>query len=417
MPPLLKSAAARADARVIGLVGFAHATSHFFHLLLIPLFPWLMRDFSLSFTEVSALMSIFFIISGVGQAAAGFAVDRFGPSRVLMFGVACLASAGFTVAIAGHYTILALAAGLAGLGNSVFHPVDFTILNRRVSPERLGHAFSVHGLSGNLGWAAAPVFMAGIAALWSWQAAGFAAGLVATTVLAVLIWQRDLLHVPVLHVHTEHATHTGPRPETFAFLSSPGVWLCFAFFLVTTLALGGLQNFAPALLNKMYGLSLVAATSGLTAYMLGGAAGIIAGGFLASRNGSHDRVIVMALTVSTLCALVLALGVIPAWSVLGVMAVLGLGVGLAGPSRDLLVRHTATAGFGKAAFGRVYGFVYSGLDLGFAVSPLVFGPLMDHHHYAAVLSGVALLQGLAIFTAMGVGSRSRFMRRAAVGAG
>ena len=417
MPPLLKSAAARADARVIGLVGFAHATSHFFHLLLIPLFPWLMRDFSLSFTEVSALMSIFFIISGVGQAAAGFAVDRFGPSRVLMFGVACLASAGFTVAIAGHYTILALAAGLAGLGNSVFHPVDFTILNRRVSPERLGHAFSVHGLSGNLGWAAAPVFMAGIAALWSWQAAGFAAGLIATTVLAVLIWQRDLLHVPVLHVHTEHAAHSGPHPEAFAFLSSPGVWLCFAFFLVTTLALGGLQNFAPALLNKMYGLTLVAATSGLTAYMLGGAAGIIAGGFLASRNGSHDRVIVMALTVSTLCALVLALGVIPAWSVLGVMAVLGLGVGLAGPSRDLLVRHTATAGFGKAAFGRVYGFVYSGLDLGFAVSPLVFGPLMDHHHYAGVLGGVALLQGLAIFTAMGVGSRSRFMRRAAVGAG
>ena len=416
MPPLLKSAAARADARVIGLVGFAHATSHFFHLLLIPLFPWLMRDFSLSFTEVSALMSIFFIISGVGQAAAGFAVDRFGPSRVLMFGVACLASAGFTVAVAGHYSILALAAGLAGLGNSVFHPVDFTILNRRVSPERLGHAFSVHGLSGNLGWAAAPVFMAGIAALWSWQAAGFAAGLVATTVLAVLIWQRDLLHVPVLHAQTEHAAHSGPRPEAFAFLSSPGVWLCFAFFLVTTLALGGLQNFAPALLNKMYGLSLVTATSGLTAYMLGGAAGIIAGGFLASRNGSHDRVIVMALTVSTLCALVLALGVIPAWSVLGVMAVLGLGVGLAGPSRDLLVRHTATAGFGKAAFGRVYGFVYSGLDLGFAVSPLVFGPLMDRHHYAAVLGGVALLQGLAIFTAMGVGSRSRFMRRAAVGA-
>jgi FSR family fosmidomycin resistance protein-like MFS transporter len=416
MPPLFKSAAARQDARVIGLVGFAHGTSHFFHLLLIPLFPWLMHDFGLSFTEVGALMSIFFVISGIGQAAAGFAVDRFGPSRVLMFGVACLASAGFVLAFAGHYAMLALSAALAGLGNSVFHPVDFTILNRRVSTERLGHAFSVHGLSGNLGWAAAPVFMAGIAGWWSWHAAGFAAGMVAIIVLAVLIWQRDLLHVAVLQPHAERIGHAGPQPGAFAFLASPGVWLCFAFFLVTTLALGGLQNFAPALLNKMYGLSLVTATSGLTAYMLGGAAGIIAGGFLASRNGAHDRVIVMALTVSTVCALVLALGVIPAWSVLGVMAVLGFGVGLAGPSRDLLVRHAATAGFGKAAFGRVYGFVYSGLDLGFAVSPLVFGPLMDHGRYAAVLGGVALLQGLAILTAMGVGSRSRFMRRAAVGA-
>jgi MFS family permease len=417
MPALFKTDAARQDARVIGVVGFAHGTSHFFHLLLPPLFPWLMRDFGLNFTEVGALMTIFFVISGVGQAAAGFAVDRFGPSRVLMFGVTSLALAGFTLAFATQYWMLGLSAAFAGLGNSVFHPVDFTILNRRVSTERLGHAFSVHGLSGNLGWAAAPVFMAGIAGLWSWHAAGFAAGLVAVSVLATLIWQRGLLHVPVVHAHSERSAQSTVRPGTFAFLGSIGVWLCFAFFLVTTLALGALQNFGPALLHNMYGLSLVTATSGLTAYMLGGAAGIIGGGFLASRNGSHDRVIVMALGLSTLCALVMALGIIPSWSVLGVMAVLGLGVGLAGPSRDLLVRHAATAGFGKAAFGRVYGFVYSGLDLGFAVSPLVFGPMMDHGQYAAVLGGVALLQGVSILTAVGVGSRSRFMRRAAVGAG
>jgi hypothetical protein len=42
---------------------------------------------------------------------------------------------------------------------------------------------------------------------------------------------------------------------------------------------------------------------------------------------------------------------------------------------------------------------------------------MDHGHYAAVLGGVALLQGLSILTAMGVGFRSRITRGAAVGAG
>ena len=57
----------------------------------------------------------------------------------------------------GYASLVAVAA-LAGLGNSVFHPADFTVLNHRVSQPRLGHAFSVHGLSGNLGWAAAPVF-------------------------------------------------------------------------------------------------------------------------------------------------------------------------------------------------------------------------------------------------------------------
>ena len=413
MPPLLKDPAARRDVRVIGLVSLAHGTSHFFHLLLPPLFPWLMHDFGLSFTEVGALMTIFFVISGTGQAVSGFVVDRFGPRRVLFFGVACLALSGFALGLADSYATLALSAGLAGLGNSVFHPVDFTILNRRVSLQRLGYAFSAHGLSGNLGWAAAPLFMAGIAALAGWHWAGFGAGLLATSVLTLLIWQRDLLEVEERGTQAAQPSRTEPLRSPFAFLQSPGVWLCFSFFFVTTLALGVLQTFSPALLNKVYGLSLAAATSCLTAYMLGGAAGILAGGVLASRSGgSHDRVITGALSLSTLCALILAMAIVPAWSVVALMAVLGFGVGLAGPSRDLLVRHAATAGFGKAAFGRVYGFVYSGLDVGFAIAPLVFGPLMDRGHFTAVLGGVALLQALAIVSALSVGMQSRVGRRA-----
>ena len=418
MVAFLQDAAARRDARVIGVVAFAHGTSHFFHLLLPPLFPWLMHDFGLNFTQVGALMSIFFVISGTGQALAGFVVDRLGPRRVLLFGVGSLALSGFTLAVAGNYAMLALAAGLAGLGNSVFHPVDFTILNRRVSQQRLGYAFSAHGLSGNLGWAVAPVFMAGIAALTNWHWAGLGAGLVATSVLAVLIWQRELLDIH--DTAADAAAQTKPAhatSETFAFLRSSAVWLCFTFFFVTTLSLGVLQIFSPTLLNQLYGLSLAAATSCLTAYFVGGAVGTLGGGFLAARGKSQDRVITAALTVSATCALVIALGVLPGWCVIGLMAVLGMGVGLAGPSRDLLVRQAATAGFGRDAFGRVYGFVYSGLDVGFAIAPLVFGPLMDHGHYSAVLSGVAVLQALAILSALSVGMRARVMRRVAAGAG
>ena len=415
MLSLLKDPAARVDAKVIGVVGIAHGTSHFFHLLLPPVFPWLMPEFGLSFTQVGALMTVFFVVSGVGQALAGFVVDRFGPRRVLLFGVGSLALAGFALAVASSYWMLALAAGFAGLGNSVFHPVDFTILNRKVSPQRLGHAFSVHGLSGNLGWAAAPVFMAGITGLAGWHAAGAAAGMVATTVLLLLVSQRRLLDVSVTARAAERAAQAQHRAGTFAFLQSPAVWLCFSFFLVTTLALGALQTFGPSALAKLYDLSLVAATSSLTTYMLGGAAGVVVGGFLAAR-GAHDRVIVSALSVSALCALLMALGIVPGWSVFVLMTVFGLGVGMAGPSRDLLVRQAATGGFGKQAFGRVYGFVYSGLDLGFAVSPLIFGPLMDHGHYTVMLGGVAALQALAILTALSVGVRSRMDRRAVAGA-
>ena len=181
----------RTDVEVIGLVGLAHGTSHFFHLMLPPLFPWLMKDFSLSYTEAGMLMTVFFVVSGVGQALAGFVVDRVGARPVLFAGIGLLALSGIALGLATSYPMLMLAAAIAGSGNSIFHPADFTLLNRRVAQPRLGHAFSVHGLSGNIGWASAPVFMAGIAATAGWHAAGFAAAGVGALVLAILWWRRD----------------------------------------------------------------------------------------------------------------------------------------------------------------------------------------------------------------------------------
>jgi MFS transporter, FSR family, fosmidomycin resistance protein len=165
----------RTDFEIISLVGFAHGTSHFFHLVLPSLFPWLMRDFALNFTQAGSLTAAFFVASGIGQALAGFVVDRLGAQRVLWAGIVLFSLAGVVLGSATSYGMLLAAALLAGAGNSVFHPADFTVLNRRVSQPRLGHAFSVHGLSGNLGWAVAPMFMTGIAAFGGWRLAAFAA--------------------------------------------------------------------------------------------------------------------------------------------------------------------------------------------------------------------------------------------------
>src|SRR6476469_9954050 len=192
-PATVAAPSLRSDAAVISAVGFAHATSHFFHFVLPPLFPWLMREFGLSFTQVGAAMTVFFVVSGVGQALAGFVVDRVGALRVLVFGVGALSLAAFGIASAQSYPMLLAAAGLAGLGNCVFHPAGYSLLNRRVSPPRLGHAFSVPGLSGSLGWAAAPPFVLALATAWNWRVAAAGAGLVGCAALAVLLVNRRQL--------------------------------------------------------------------------------------------------------------------------------------------------------------------------------------------------------------------------------
>jgi FSR family fosmidomycin resistance protein-like MFS transporter len=402
---MIANTSVRADATVIALVGVAHATSHLFHLLLPPLFPLLMPDFGFGYTEAGFLMTVFFVISGVGQAFAGIVVDRYGARRVLMAGVGLLAASGLALSAAMNYPMLLLAVALAGAGNSVFHPADFSLLNKKVSTARLGYAFSVHGLSGNLGWAIGAA-ISGTALAWAgWRGAGIAAALVALASIAMLQLAKPLLDDDIPKAGAG-ATAVGP---TFGFLGVPVIWLAFMFFLLITAAFGGLQSFSVPVLGGLYGISATAAVAALTGYLLGAAAGMVAGGFVAVRVHTHDRTVGGALVGSALCAGTLASGLLPAWSVIPLMAGIGIGVGVAGPSRDLLVRRVATeslAGGNKSpAFGRVYGFVYSGLDVGLALGPLAFGMLLDAGGRDGVLPGVALLQILAVLTVLAMGRR------------
>lgn len=395
----------RDDAAVIAVVGGAHATSHLFHLLLPPLFPLLMPAFGFGYTEAGFLMTAFFAISGVGQAFAGIVVDRYGARRVLMTGVGLLAASGLALSVALNYPMLVLAAILAGLGNSVFHPADFSLLNKKVSPGRLGYAFSVHGLSGNLGWAIGAT-ISGTALAWAgWRGAGIAAASIALCTIAALRMSRALLDDDVTEVGAG-ATASG---TTFGFLGVPAVWLAFTFFLLITAAFGGLQSFSVPVLGGIYGLTAAVGVAALTAYLLGSAAGMVVGGFVAVRMHDHDRTVGVALIAAAIFAATLASGLPPAWCVIPLMTGIGIGVGLAGPSRDLLVRRVATeslaGGNASPAFGRVYGFVYSGLDVGLALGPLAFGMLLDAGGRDGVLPGVALLQILAVLTVLAMGRR------------
>jgi MFS family permease len=100
-------------------------------------------------------------------------------------------------------------------------------------------------------------------------------------------------------------------------------------------------------------------------------------------------------------ALVIATGSLPSASLIAVMTVAGFGFGAMGPSRDIIVRKIAP----EHARGKVYGFVYSGLDVGGLVGPLVFGWFLDRGHPAWVFAGAAVIMLAAIPTVLGIGRR------------
>lgn len=389
----------------MSLIGLAHGSSHFFHLLLPPLFPWLIADFGYSYAQLGAMVSLFFVVSGVGQLLSGFLVDRFGARPILFMALSSFVLAGLTAGMAQNYPMLLAAAFLAGLGNAPFHPVDFTILNHRISAPRIGYAFSVHGISGNLGWALAPVFMAGITT-WtgSWRIACICGAGLAALVLGIMWLNRAWLD--------ERAGAASPAPSAaaksaeavtegqFAYLKLPAIWLCFAFFFCSTVGLSAIQGFASPALQSMYGVSLAQTSLVVTGFMLCGALGMVGGGFLAARVQRLERTIALFLLLAAACLTLVATGWLPAGIALLVASAAGFGHGLAGPSRDMLIKRATPAG----STGRVYGTVYCGLDLGFACAAPMFGWLMDHDLPPAVFYGSALGMALSVLCATAVGT-------------
>jgi MFS transporter, FSR family, fosmidomycin resistance protein len=390
------------DLCTISLVGLAHGTSHFFHLMLPVLFPFLVRDYGFSYAELGRFVTLFFVVSGLGQAMSGFLVDRIGARPVLFAALGCFVASALAAALAQGAVGLGLAAALAGLGNASFHPVDFTILNRRVSNARLGHAFSVHGISGNLGWAATPIFLSAMAAWtgsWRWAVLGMG---VWALLLILILWRYAQAIDDRLGRTVEPIKAADIPMPTFDFLRLPVVWLCFLFFFFSTCALSAVQGFMVPALGQIYGSSVAASAVYLvTAYMLFGAAGMVIGGMLVSRTARLELLIAISLGVSAALMILAGRGLFPGMAAVLCAAVSGLGTGIAGPSRDMLIKKSAPAG----ATGRVYGMVYSGLDLGFALGAPVFGALLDHHLPSSVFDSAAGALVLSAVCAGWVGRR------------
>lgn len=389
----------RTDAQLIGLVGLAHAISHFSQLVLAPLFPWLKDAFGVSYTELGAVLTVFFVVSCLVQAASGFIVDKLGPRPVLFVGLGMLGLAGFGYAMAQSYWMLLVCAVVGGVGNGVFHPVDYTLFNRKVAPTRLGHAYSVHGITGSLGWALAPAFVVPIAMASSWRVALAAAGALALAVLLVLWFYRGVfaLDVKTVQKATGQSAHA-PTVGQFDFLRIPAVWMCFGFFLFYAMVISVVQTFAPVAAGHLHAVPVTLVAICLTAYMVASAAGMVVGGFLASDPSRCERIVGAGFGIAAVLALVLAFGDFAPVLVPVLFGAMGFASGIAGPSRDLLVKKSTPAN----ATGRVYGVVYAGLDIGQAVAPLVFGRLMDNGRYTAVIVGLALVQGVLIASAFNV---------------
>ena len=256
----------------------------------------------------------------------------------------------------------------------------------------------MHGITGSLGWALAPAVLVPLTLAFSWRVALLCAGALVLLVLAVLWSQREQLALDIAAARQPAAGAVAVSGSSLDFLSIPAVWMCFAFFFFYAMSLSGVQAFAPEAARLLHGVPAHVAAMCLTVYMVCSAAGMVAGGFLASDPARCERIVGAGFGAAAIIALTLGYADVSAAAVPVLFGAMGMGAGIAGPSRDLLVKRSSP----DNATGRVYGVVYSGLDIGQAVAPLLFGTLMDLHRPQQVWLGIAVVQAVLIVSAFNV---------------
>lgn len=385
------------ELSTIGAVGVAHFTSHMLQLALAPLFLFMRDDLQTSFVELGLILSIYFLCSGVGQVLAGVMVDRFGADRLLFGGMLLQGGATLAMGFAPRYETLLPLAALAGLGNSVYHPADLSILTHKVASARLGRAFATHVICGNIGFALSQLTSGSLGLAFGWRAALIIMGAGAVAVALGLLTQRSALHVERRAPAGPNRAHA-PAPSFREVLAMPVVLIAFVYFVLTSVSLAGVQGFSVATLQEGFGASVMLAALSVTLYQLGNAAGVAIGGHVADRATHHHRIAMGGLAAAAVTGFAVALARVPPEVTAALLAAMGFFVGLTMPSRDVLVRRATPDG----AAGKVFGVVYSGYDIGGLVGPLIYGRLLDHHEPRLVYVVAAAALALCTVTAFGV---------------
>lgn len=392
--------ALRRDSLVIGLIAVAHFLSHFFQLALAPMFPLLKDEFGVSWTALGGIMTTFYAASGLCQAVVGVWCDRYGAARMLYAGLALLSLSVAAAGLVPSFWMFYPLAALAGIGNSVFHPADLSILSTQVSQGRLGRAYSMHGLSGTLGYATAPVVIGAMAYSFGWRPALVIAGMIGLAALLVLSRFDSALG----GAGVGHAAGKPRADHRFgALIRQAGIVSGFVFFAFAAMGGIGFQSFGVTALFAIHQVPLAVATSALTVYLLAQAAGLFAGGWIVDWSRRHDLIAIGGMSVAAAMMASLGLFQMSFTAALVAIAVAGAFAGTVGPARDMLIRAAAPEG----ATGKVFGFVYSGLDIGSCLGPLAFGLLMDHDSPREVFMAIGLVLALTIPCVVAVRSNAR----------
>ena len=386
--------------KVVGLISTGHFVSHFYMLLIPPLFPLLRHEFGVGFTELGIAITVFSVVTGLTQAPVGFLVDRFGARKILLCGLLLESAAFIWIGLAPSYWMLLAMMGVAGLANAVYHPANYSILNSSIQNIRMGRAFSIHTAAGMLGNAVAPITVVLLLSVTSWQTALIICGIMGGIISLLIGANADAFRetLPQAHDRQKTTTRSGLR-----LLFSRPILLGVLFFLGIAIAGHGISAFGVATLTVIHDITVTDAAAILSAYLFASPLGVLCGGWIADRIRHHHLFAALCFVAIAIVFFAVAGFSMRLGTIASLFVIAGFFSGVVSPSRDMLIRSLAPA----TEMGKVFGFVSTGFNVAGIIAPPLFGYILDHHNPSTVFWTVGAVSLLTVLTVVTTGQQRR----------
>lgn len=405
------------------VIATAHSAQHFLSGLLPPIIPILAVALEYPLWQLGLLVSIYSLVEGLGQAPMGVLSDRTDRRLLLAPGLA-LMSAGYVVfgfapalgeslpplSVAGvtlDGPFLAMAGGMVvtGAGSSVVHPTGYPLISANVRPERKGRALGIWGSASKFGDTLAPLTIALLILVLTWDHVLLVLGTVGmgyAVVLAVVLGRNDIDTQPPGQTNSddgddgdavqagetgEEVGETGSRDAVVEALDDRRAFVypmivVLLFFVTRGVATKGVRTYVPTFVTDVYGYSLTVfgttieptslANVYFSALLLTAAIVQLVTGGLTDRY-DHRKVIVGMFAIATLGLVALSYVHLSPVALLFVLLVVGGSIWGSNPARDTLVSDISPAEWE----GRTFGYLWTVTQLLSAAAPALVGYVAD----------------------------------------
>lgn len=396
------------DWRLIGSMSSIHFVQHVFRIL-PPVLPIIALDFPYPLWKLGALVSVYFLGSGFGQAPMGVLADRYDrrfilPPSIGVMGLGYVVfalvpqvvphdAAAFTLLgtdFTLQFVLMGLGILISGIGASAIHPIGYPLVATNVDADRVGSAYGVWGSAAKIGDAAAPLSIAALILVVRWDEIFLLFGVVGVVYAVGLfvVMSREWFEsrpadqrAAAGEGDAADAESTETTPEEGASDRRHYVYpmvALFVFFVARGFSEKGLKTFLPTFLVAVYGYSFTFGSVTLapesfanvyfSAVFLVAAVVQLLTGRLVDRH-DHRTILIAFFITAALALVVLASASLTPLLLLGVLLVLGATNWGWTPARDALMNDVAP----PSREGRTFGYLHTISHLVSAVAPVIIG--------------------------------------------